>query len=414
MHRRKFLNLIPALGVAGSALSQRENKSNGDKQIINDPRGYWISVLTKIADPVLSSLSTGNLRQKMPVECYPGTTDSRKQFTHLEAFGRLMAGISPWLELGDDSTTEGKLRKKYIELSQKCLSVSVDPSSADIMNFTKGGQPLVDAAFLAHGLIRGFSQLWQPLDEATKGNIIFNLKSTRVIKPLYSNWLLFSAMIEIFLLKTGNEWDQMRVDYAVKKIMEWYKGDGIYGDGPDFHWDYYNSFVIQPMLLDTVKILVENGFEKEELYQLILTRSQRYALIQERLISPEGTFPAVGRSIAYRFGAFQLLSQISLMDQLPGDLTPGQVRSALTAIIQKMITAEGTFDKNGWLTIGLCGHQPGVGENYISTGSLYLCTTGMLALGLPPDNKFWTSPSEDWTSRKIWNGTDMKSDHALK
>ena len=44
------------------------------------------------------------------------------------------------------------------------------------------------------------------------------------------------------------------------------------------------------MLLDIIKILVEHGYEKEELYQLILNRAKRYASIQERLISPEGTF----------------------------------------------------------------------------------------------------------------------------
>jgi hypothetical protein len=335
------------------------------------------------------------------VECSPGTLESRMKVTCLEAFGRLVSGIAPWLEPGADNTSEGQLRKKYIELTRKCLSVSVNPASPDYMNFTEGGQPLVDAAFLAHGLIRGYTRLWQPLDEKTKQNFVDALKSTRSIKPGYNNWLLFSAMVEVFLLKSGNEWDSMRVNFA------------IYGDGTDFHWDYYNSFVIQPMLLDILKILVEHGYENDETYKLVLSRAKRYAEIQERLISPEGTFPAIGRSLAYRFGAFQLLSQISLMNQLPDELKPGQVRSALSAVINKMIEAPGTFDKDGWLTIGFCGHQPAIGETYISTGSLYLCTTGLVALGLPPDNEFWTSPAADWTSKKAWKGIDLKNDHAL-
>jgi hypothetical protein len=413
MQRRDFINLLPAMGVAGSAIPLTSINLNEEQSVNSDTREYWISVLTKIADPVLKSLSNDSLRKDMPVECKPGNNESRKEVTYLEAFGRLTAGISPWLELGVDNTSEGLLRKKYIELTRKCLSVSVNPLSADFMNFSTGGQPLVDAAFLSHGLIRGFTQLWLPLDVNTKRNLVDSLKLTRSIKPGYNNWLLFSAMIEAFLLKSGNEWDAMRVDYAIRKHLEWYKGDGIYGDGSDFHWDYYNSFVIQPMLLDIVKIMVEHNYEKEELYQLLLSRAKRYASIQERLISPEGTFPAFGRSLAYRFGAFQLLSQISLMNQLPEELRPGQVRSALSAVIQKMIEAPGTFNKEGWLNIGFCGHQPGIGETYISTGSLYLCTTGMLALGLPALNPFWTSPEADWTARKIWNGGDMKNDHAF-
>jgi hypothetical protein len=46
----------------------------------------------------------------------------------------------------------------------------------------------------------------------------------------------------------------MRVDYALRQHHQWYKGDGAYGDGPYFHWDYYNSFVIQPMLLDVLGV----------------------------------------------------------------------------------------------------------------------------------------------------------------
>jgi hypothetical protein len=413
MQRRNFISLIPAMGIAGSSIPMIGINLKEEQSFNADSREYWVSVLTKITDPVLNSLGSETLRKKMPVECYPGNIESRKEVSYLEAFGRVIAGISPWLELGEDNTGEGQIRKKYIELTRKCLSVSVNPVSADFMNFTKGGQPLVDAAFLSHGLIRGFNQLWQPLDEKTKKNLVDALKSTRSIKPGYNNWLLFSAMVEAFLLKSGNEWDKVRIDFAIKKHLEWYKGDGTYGDGPEFHWDYYNSFVIQPMLLDIVKILVDNGHEKEELYQLILNRAKRYASIQERIISPEGTFPATGRSLAYRFGVFQLLSQIALMNELPEELTAGQVRSALSAVIQKLINAPGTFDKEGWLTIGLCGHQPGIGETYISTGSLYLCTTGMVVLGLPALHPFWISPSADWTSRKVWKGADIKFDHAL-
>lgn len=62
--------------------------------------------------------------------------------------------------------------------------------------------------------------------------------------------LLFPAIIETFLYRIGEEWDPMRVDYAIRQHEQWYKGDGIYGGGPFFHWDYYNSFVIQPMILD--------------------------------------------------------------------------------------------------------------------------------------------------------------------
>lgn len=378
-----------------------------------DDRRYWLNVLTRLSDPVLTNLAAGRLKEKMPVECASGA--DRASCSHLEALGRLLAGIAPWLEGEGVSTEEEEnLRQSFADLARQGIRHAVDPQSPDYMNFNQGRQPLVDAAFLAHAIVRAPNELWAKLDGRTQDNLIAAWRSTRAILPSPSNWLLFGAMVETALYRVGEEeWDAMRVDYAVRQHEQWYKGDGIYGDGAEFHWDYYNSFVIQPMLLDVLETVPAAAKAWEELREKVRARARRYAAIQERLISPEGTFPAIGRSLAYRFGAFQLLAQMALRRELPEDITPAQVRCALSVVIRRMIEAPGTFDENGWLTIGFCGHQPGVGERYISTGSLYLCSVGLLPLGLPPSDEFWSARPADWTSRKIWSGQDMPVDHAL-
>ena len=187
----------------------------------------------------------------------------------------------------------------------------------------------------------------------------------------------------------------------------------MYGDGPKFHWDYYNSFVIQPMLIDILKSLSQISSRYEGFLENAMGRARRYAEIQERMISPEGTFPAIGRSLAYRFGVFQLLGQMALMHELPKTLAPAQVRCSLTAVLRRLMESPHTFDEAGWLTIGFCGHQRGIAEEYISTGSLYLCATGFLPLGLPPQDEFWTASQADWTSKKIWSGQNVAPDHAI-
>jgi hypothetical protein len=376
-------------------------------------RPYWISTLERIVRPVLSACAAGRLKALMPVEARPGHQADRAAVTHLEALGRTLTGISPWLELGPDASTEGKLRSELAALARQSITNGTDPKSPDYMNFTRGGQPLVDAAFLSHALIRAPQELWQKLDPNAKANLVTALKSTRIIKPGMNNWLLFSAMIEAALCSIGQTWLVEPVETAFKNHMEWYKGDGVYGDGPTFHWDYYNSFVIQPMLLDVLETVQKKDKRWDHLHPAILARAQRYAAILERLISPEGAFPPIGRSLAYRFGVFQLLGQIALRHQLPEKVSPGQVRSAITAVIKRMIQAPATFDKDGWLTIGFAGHQPGIGETYISTGSLYLCTAGLLPLGLPASDEFWTDPPSDWTSARAWNTQDLAADHAI-
>ena len=349
----------------------------------------------------------------MPVETSHNTVADRSQYTHLEALGRLLAGIAPWLELTEGSAAENGLRQRYCELARQSIAAAVDPSSPDFFNFNKGQQPVVDAAFLALGILRAPTEFWQKMQPATKAHLIDALLSSRTIRPGFNNWLLFSAIVEAFLCFVGEPWDQMRVDYAIRQHDEWYKGDGLYGDGPQFHWDYYNSFVIHPMLLTVIDTVAKQSNAWNSFQPAILTRAQRYAAIQERFIAPDASFPAIGRSLAYRFGAFHLLALMALRKQLPAELKPEQVRAALTAVIRRMIEAPATFDSHNFLTIGFCGHQPNVGESYISTGSLYLCSVGLLPLGLPQTDPFWNAPPQPWTSQKIWGGQDISTDHAL-
>lgn len=376
-------------------------------------RKYWINLLTRIATPLLESLSKGELKKNMPVECKPGREADRRTVTYLEAFGRLMAGTAPWLELGPDDSEEGQLRGKMIVLAQKSLKMAVDPESPDFMNFTKNAQPLVDAAFLAHAILRAPQVLWHQIDATTRQQLVNAMKSSRTITPGYNNWLLFSAMVEAFLLFAGEQADELRMDLATRKMMEWYKGDGLYGDGADFHWDYYNSFVIQPMMLNILQEWMKHDKRQTKNYEIALVRAKRYADIQEKLISPEGTFPAIGRSLPYRFGCFQHLGQMALNHQLSESLKPSQVRCGMSAVIHRMAEAQGMFNANGWLTIGFFGHQPDIGETYISTGSLYLCTVGLLPLGLPASDPFWADAPADWTAKKIWGGQNFPADHAI-
>jgi len=140
----------------------------------------------------------------------------------------------------------------------------------------------------------------------------------------------------------------------------------------------------------------------------------RYAELQERMISPEGTYPTVGRSLTYRVAALQTLSNIALWEKLPDGIKPAQVRSAITKVMHRQFDAKETFTKDGWLQLGLVGHQPEIADTYTSTGSLYLCTTGFLALGLPATNAFWTDAAADWTSKKAWTGKPVKKDYRVE
>ena len=133
-----------------------------------------------------------------------------------------------------------------------------------------------------------------------------------------------------------------------------------------------------------------------------VTRHTRYDESLERLISPEGTFPAVGRSIVYRFGAFHALSQAALMQILPKGVDPAQVRCALTAVMQQPLKSPANFDENGWMRVGFTGEQLEMSESYINTGSVYLCSVGLLPLGLPATDSCGAAESTPVPNVKAW------------
>jgi len=404
MKRRNFLKITPLAGIGLSVSSFKKEMDYLNNLKETDDRNYWVDLLMKIAGPVLVNAANATLKKNMPIEKAPGYSLNAEKVTHLEAVGRTLAGIAPWLKLPVDDTKEGKLRKKFNDYSLAAIRNIVDPQSEDYLNFREGNQPLVDAAFFTHSFLRAPKQLWEPLDDQTKKRVIEELMFLRRVMPPYNNWLLFAAMIEIFFYSVGEKWDPLRVDIAIRKHLEWYKGDGWYGDGPNFHFDYYNAFVIHSMMVDVLERYTQAGYMKITEYETAVKRMQRYAVSLERMISPEGTFPPIGRSATYRIAAFQPLVHLALINKLPEEIKPAQVRCALTAVMKRMFEAPGTFDEKGWLQLGFCGHQPMMADTYTSTGSLYLCTAGLIATGLPADHLFWTDEAADWTAKKAWSG----------
>lgn len=378
-------------------------------------RAYWCKLAYDMAAPVLSNMAKGELQKNMQVEVSPTWDGRDKRVTYMECFGRLMAGIAPWLALPDDETEEGAMRKQLREWALQSYVHAVDPDSPDYLLWRNEGQPLVDAAYVAESFLRAFDQLWMPLDETTKKRYIEEFTQLRRIDPPYTNWLLFSATIESFLAKAGAPFDIYRINSSIRKVEEWYTGDGWYADGPSFAFDYYSSYVFHPMYLETLDALIDankhSRLDYPKYYRRALKRAQKYSLVLERFISPEGTFPVFGRSIPYRMATMQPLALMAWYRELPASVTPAQVRCGLTAVLKRMFANGDNFNEGGFLTIGFTGRQPNVADWYTNNGSLYMTSLAFLPLGLPASDAFWTDASQDWTSKKAWSGQPFPKDH---
>ena len=426
MQRRNFLKWSSLLSTFGIIPAHHVLASDRIANHTNVPmtgeqdRAYWVSLLDKMASPLLSNMSNETLKLNMKMAFSPTWDNRNVQVAYMEAFGRLIVGIAPFLALPDDDSSkaarvETEIRKRLRAQTLQSLTNAVNPNSPDYLYWgtPTDKQPLVDAAFIAQALLAAPATLWEPLSEQTKANYIKEFTQIRKLEPPNNNWVLFAAMIETFLLFIDAPFDAVRIDKAIEKIKSWYVGDGWYSDGEKFHFDHYNGFVIQPMLVEVLRVnVLKNRIDKKD-FEIALKRMQRYATFQERYISPEGTFLVVGRSSTYRVGAFQPLAKLALDHHLPSPIDPAQVRCALTAVF-KNIFIPTTFTKEGWLTLGLVGdQQSNIADYYSNTGSMYLTSLALLPLGLSANDPFWSAPFTEWTQRKAWSGKPFAKDYAV-
>lgn len=387
------------------------------KKVEQTDREYWCQLAYQLARPVLENMSKGTLQKNMQTEFSPSFDNRNRKVVYMETFGRLMAGIAPWLTLADDDTAEGAQRKQLREWALQSYKNAVDPESPDYLCWGVTGQNLVDAAYIAESFLRAYDALWMPLDEVTKQRYIKEFQGLRKIDPPYTNWYLFSSVIESFLAKAAGmkACDEFRINTTCRKVEEWYVGDGWYADGPVFAFDYYSSYVFHAMYLETLQAMIDakanTRIDYQKYYDRALQRAQKHAIILERFISPEGTFPVFGRSIPYRMAAMQPLALMAWYEKLPKDLTNGQVRAALTKVMHRMFDEQQNFNEGGFLTIGFCGSQPNIADWYTNNGSLYMTSLAFMPLGLPANHPFWTDKAEPWTQVKAWNGQPFPKDH---
>ena len=404
------LALISVFFLTATSAKKKTPAPTNDRQ-------QWVDLCYRIADPVLENMSKGELQKNMQLELSPTWDGRDKRVAYMETFGRLMAGISPWLALPDDDTEEGKMRKQIREWAVLSYKNAVDPDSPDFLLWeTKSTQRLVDAAYIAESFLRAPEATWQLLDETTQKRYIERFQRLKIVRPAYNNWLLFRGLIEAFLMSVGEDADQYVLTVASNKINEWYLSDGWYSDGAEFSLDYYNAYVIHPMYIEMLEVLNKHRFWTPISTKLAIKRMQRFNVFMERLISPEGTYPAFGRSVVYRMGAFQTLAMAAWKYGLPEGLSNGQVRSALTAVMNNMFKVEGNFNEKGFLQLGFAGHQPDLSNYYTNNGSLYMTSLIFMPLGLPADHPFWKDAAEPWTSQKAWSGQPFPIDghHSLR
>ncbi len=386
-------------------------------------RNQWLSILLQITNPVINGFINKDIKSIFPIHfsAHLSKDDKRRNQTEIvfiELFSRTLLGISILFQ-NEESIYKNNLN----DLFQNVLFM-INTTFSGYLDFYHSSitdQLIVEMANCALAFIRA-PYLWNSLHPLIKNNILkIMYYSITKFKPHMNNWLLFEALIEIFLYKNQKIKILNKTLLNIRVIESYYIGDGWYKDGPLFHMDFYNSYVILPFLITIYQELhllnyQNNGILFKNLYQKTLLKIQKHSEFLERLIGIDGSFPIFGRSAVYRSAVFHALVTNVYISELPQTLSYGQVRAGLNAVIINMFQNEKIkiVDEHGFLTFGFSGFQPQLADEYSNSGSVYFALLIFMPLGLDENNIFWSSNEEDWSQKKLYNGNSINRDKSIK
>jgi hypothetical protein len=335
----------------------------------------WCTHLHRIIDPALDAFAKKSLKTRWEPQFPPGALPrNTKECAALELIARIMLGCAPIFHNTELLETQARLVN------------AVDIAFSGYLEMAGDEQRLIEFGNIAWAFLRApvfWTRIADHTREILKRHMIHALSK---YKPHNNNWLLYAAAIHAFL---GHGADARKL---IEQFELFYVGDGWYKDGSVFHMDYYNSFVITPLLVDLYKRLGMKEAEKTALQRL-----GKQACWLERLVGVDGTFPLFGRSIVYRTAVFHALAYVAYLGAIPEDLCFSQIRCGLLAVLDRVFAVgSGVFDAAGFLQLG----EPA--NIYSNSGSCYFALTIFAPLGLPSSHAFWTEPDKPWTQSRAW------------
>ena len=308
----------------------------------------------------------------------------------IESFARISSAWGAWLRnpanpavlrFNDhDVDVEALLRQALLD--------GTDPSNpytywGDIGHMD---QRIVESADIAVTLWMSRERVFQKMTKAEQEQVIAWLAQVDNKGTYTDNWILFTGMAQAVRHHLGFPSPLDDLDNRLMQIEEFYRGDGWIVDGPTDEFELYNAWMFGWHYLLWTWI---DGDRRPDHREVVLQHGRSFIDGFLHFFGSNGSYPAWGRSIVYRFAALAPFAVGHFLDIAPKD--PGLLRRVSSGCIRYFYD-HGLFESEGhFVRQGYHGDFPAAGEAYISPGSPYWCCHGLFALTLDRDDPFWTA-----------------------
>jgi hypothetical protein len=351
-------------------------------------RAHWEYILTRMSyGYVRLAEQSGSPARVLYPNDRRGLQDS---VDALESFARIASAWGAWLRNpANPATLQFQDHEINLEaLLRQALLDGTDSSNpgtywGDIGHLD---QRIVESAEIALALWMSRERVFNKLTAAEQIQIITWLAQVDSKGTYTDNWILFTAVVQAVRYHLGFPCPEEELDYRLLQVGEFYRGDGWYVDGPADEFELYNAWMFGWHYLLWAWI---DGDRRPDHCRLVLERARSFIEGFLHFFGANGSYPAWGRSIVYRFAVLAPFAVGYFLNIAPQN--PGLLRRVSSGCMRYFYD-HGIFDpSHHFVRQGYHGDFPPVGEAYISPGSPYWCCHGLFALTFDRDDPFWTA-----------------------
>ncbi len=259
-----------------------------------------------------------------------------------------------------------------------------------------GGQKLVELGGLAVSLLMAPEVFWTPLPKDTRDKLAAVFKTYAEGETIDMNWRFFNQCLLSFLHREGYQVNMKYMEELTHKNLNAYVADGWYHDAPLF--DYYSMWAFQmygPLWAESFG----KKYYPTEAAQFLKNLSE-ITTQYPYMFGRDGKMQMWGRSITYRMGAAIPLALTGLLHS--SDIDYGWMRRICSGAILQFLQNPNFIAEDGLPNLGFYDHFEDCLQGYSCRGSVFWMAKIFLALYMPADNPFWTTPETEgaWTKMK--------------